>query len=56
MGQIINAIYENGILKPVDKLHFREHEKLKLKVERKKNIVQETRGIIKVRNKKIAKK
>ena len=56
MSQTIRAVYENGVLRPLGKVPFREHEKLELKIERKKDVVEETRGIIKVRDKKFAKK
>lgn len=28
MQETINAIYENGVIKPLQKLHFKEHEKV----------------------------
>lgn len=55
MSQTIQAIYENGVLKPIEKVHFREHEKVLLKIA-KKTAVDETRGIIKVSNIKFVKK
>ncbi len=30
MSHIINAIYENGVFKPLEKVAIKEHEKIKL--------------------------
>jgi len=32
MPKIIEAIYQNGVLKPLKKLDLREHEKVKIKL------------------------
>lgn len=32
MSQAINAIYENGVFKPLEKVSFKEHEKVEIKV------------------------
>jgi len=32
MSQIINAIFENGVFKPLQKVDIREHEKVSIKV------------------------
>lgn len=47
----IKAIYENGIIKPLEKLDLREKEEIEIEIA---NAVRKTRGIIKV-NPKIAK-
>ena len=32
MSHVINAIYENGVFKPLEKVSFKEHEKVEIKV------------------------
>ncbi|NJE60640.1 antitoxin family protein [Thermococcus sp. 21S7] len=32
MEEIIEAVYENGVLKPLKKPHLREHERVKIKI------------------------
>jgi predicted DNA-binding antitoxin AbrB/MazE fold protein len=45
MAITIEAIYEGGILKPVQPLPLQEHEQVQITVHRKTNWVQETYGI-----------
>jgi len=33
MVQIIPAVYENGVFRPLKKVHFKEHQSLTLKLE-----------------------
>src|SRR6516165_2324287 len=47
MAITIEAIYENGVLKPVQPLPFREHQKVEVTVSSASNWVQETAGILK---------
>ena len=47
MTLTVEAIYDNGVLKPVEPLPLREHEKVRSTVEPRSNWVQETAGIIK---------
>jgi predicted DNA-binding antitoxin AbrB/MazE fold protein len=42
----VDAIYQNGVLRPCEPLPFREQEKVSVTVEPKKNWVQETAGIL----------
>ena len=46
MPLTFEAIYENGVLKPVESLPLKEHEQVRLTVETKSNWVEETAGII----------
>jgi len=32
MDQVINAIFENGVFKPLEKIEMKEHEKVTIKV------------------------
>lgn len=32
MSRVINAIYENGVFKPLEKVSLKEHEKVEIKV------------------------
>jgi predicted DNA-binding antitoxin AbrB/MazE fold protein len=40
------AIYENGVLKPVHPLPFKEHETVHVTVQTKRSWVEETAGIM----------
>jgi len=42
----VEAIYENGILKPASPLPLKEHEIVRLTIERVENWVQTTAGLI----------
>jgi predicted DNA-binding antitoxin AbrB/MazE fold protein len=32
MSQVISAVYENGVFKPMEKVPFKEHEKVEIKI------------------------
>ena len=32
MSKVVNAIYENGVLKPLQKIDLKEHEQVELKI------------------------
>jgi predicted DNA-binding antitoxin AbrB/MazE fold protein len=42
----VEAVYENGVLRPAQPLPLREHEKVQVTVETKKSWVEETAGIM----------
>jgi predicted DNA-binding antitoxin AbrB/MazE fold protein len=46
MSLTIEAIYENGVLKPIQPLPLKEHERVRLTVETQRNWVEETAGIL----------
>ena len=46
MAITVEAIYQNGVLKLSESLPFKEHERLSVTVEPKRNWVQETAGIL----------
>jgi predicted DNA-binding antitoxin AbrB/MazE fold protein len=45
MAITVEAVYENGVLKPVQPLPLREHERVEVTVVTKRNWVEETAGI-----------
>lgn len=46
MSLTFEAVYENGVLKPVQPLPLKEHEKVRVTVQTSASWVEETRGII----------
>ncbi len=46
MPLTVEAIYENGVLKPTGPLPLKEHQKVRLTIESADNWVQATAGII----------
>jgi predicted DNA-binding antitoxin AbrB/MazE fold protein len=46
MAITVEAIYENGVLKPARPLPFQEHEKVQVTISSPANWVQETAGIL----------
>ncbi len=53
MPKVIEAIYENGVFKPLQKVDLREGEKVK--VELKESVVESVAGILKVSDEKVKK-
>ena len=47
MYKTIDAIYEKGVIKPLQKLPFSESQKLKVTIETTESIVASTRAMIK---------
>jgi predicted DNA-binding antitoxin AbrB/MazE fold protein len=45
MPRNIEAVYEDGVLKPLYPLNLKEHERVKLTLEEKENAVRATSGI-----------
>ncbi|MBM4071193.1 MAG: DUF104 domain-containing protein [Planctomycetes bacterium] len=46
MAISIEATYENGVLKPLQALHLKEHQRVRITVEDPLDWVKRTRGII----------
>jgi predicted DNA-binding antitoxin AbrB/MazE fold protein len=46
MALTVEAIYENGILKPTQPWPLQEHEKVRITIESSRNWVAETAGIL----------
>jgi len=47
MHKTIDAIYENGVIKPLERLDISESKKIKITIEATENIVASTKAIIK---------
>ena len=43
MVKVIEAVYENGVFKPLEKVNLKDGEKVKIRVS---NVVKRTRGIL----------
>jgi predicted DNA-binding antitoxin AbrB/MazE fold protein len=43
MGKVIEAVYEKGVFKPLEKVNLKDGEKVKIRVS---NVVKRTRGIL----------
>jgi predicted DNA-binding antitoxin AbrB/MazE fold protein len=46
MPLTIEAVYENGVLKPAEPLPLKEHEKVQLTVVRKTSVAEQTYGLM----------
>jgi predicted DNA-binding antitoxin AbrB/MazE fold protein len=46
MAITIEAVYENGVLKPAQPLPLKEHERVRVTVEAESILVQQTYGMI----------
>lgn len=53
MPKIIEAVYENGVFKPLQKVDLKEGERVK--VELKESVVESVAGILKVSDEKVKK-
>jgi predicted DNA-binding antitoxin AbrB/MazE fold protein len=51
MAKTIHAVYENGVLKPLEKLDLRESQRLKLSLEILPSVVDETQALIRAKPK-----
>ncbi|MBS3918570.1 MAG: antitoxin family protein [Deltaproteobacteria bacterium] len=47
MNKTIDAIYENGVIKPLERLDISESKKIKITIETTESIVASTKAIIK---------
>jgi len=47
MHKIIEAIYENGVLKPLTALELKEHEKVEIIIKEKTSSAKMSQGIVK---------
>ena len=46
MPKIIEAVYENGVFKPLEKVDLKEGEKVRIELERAEEIVEKVFGIL----------
>jgi predicted DNA-binding antitoxin AbrB/MazE fold protein len=47
MAKSIEAVFEDGVLKPLSPLNFKEHEKVKIFIEKAESVARSTSGLIK---------
>ena len=47
MPKVIQAVYENGVFKPVGKIDLREHQQVEIVLSEMPSATQKTRGILK---------
>jgi predicted DNA-binding antitoxin AbrB/MazE fold protein len=47
MSKVIQAIYENGVFKPVGKIELREHQQVEIVLSELSSVTQNTQGILK---------
>ena len=58
MPRVIEAVYENGVFKPLEKVKLKEGERVKIKIENKENkkeIISKVFGRIKIERDKLEK-
>ncbi|HWG47221.1 MAG TPA: antitoxin family protein [Gemmataceae bacterium] len=46
MNLTVEAVYENGVLKPTQTLPLKEHEKVRLAVMRESSVAEQTYGLL----------
>jgi predicted DNA-binding antitoxin AbrB/MazE fold protein len=46
MTLIVEAVYENGVLKPDRPLPFKEHDRVQITVQSKKSVARESAGML----------
>jgi len=51
MVKTIHAVYENGVLRPLEKLDLKESQRLKVTLEVVPSVVEETRALIRAESK-----
>lgn len=49
MAKSIHAVYENGVLRPLEKLDLKESQRLRLILEVVPSVVEETQSLIRAR-------
>ncbi|MBI5182100.1 MAG: antitoxin family protein [Nitrospirae bacterium] len=47
MLKIIEVIYENGVLKPLEKIELNEHQKVEIIIKEKRGVAKISQGIVK---------
>lgn len=47
MSKTVEAIFENGVLKPLEKIDLKEHQKVEIIVRPKESAVDRTKGMFK---------
>ena len=52
MPKVIDAVFENGVFKPIGKIEIKEHERVHLIIKETESVAMATSGIIPARNSK----
>ncbi len=47
MPKVIEAIYENGVLKPLEEVELKDGEKVRIRIESLESVLDEVFGILK---------
>ncbi len=47
MPRTIEAIYEDGVLKPLKKIDLREHQKIEIIIKEKESVAKRSQGVVK---------
>ena len=47
MAKVIQAVYENGVFKPMEKIELREHQQVEIVLSEMSSVTQKTQGILK---------
>lgn len=47
MAKVIQAVYENGVFKPMEKIDLREHQQVEIVLSEMSSVTQKTQGILK---------
>lgn len=47
MPKVIQAVYENGVFKPIGKIDLREHQQVEIVLSERPSATQKTQGILK---------
>ena len=51
MPKVIEAVYENGVLKPLERVNLKEGEKIRVEI--RMRVVDEVAGILKISDEKV---
>jgi len=49
MPKTVEAVFENGVLKPLEKMDLKEHQRVDIIVRPKKSAVNKTKGMFRAR-------
>ncbi|MEK6546184.1 MAG: antitoxin family protein [Nitrospinota bacterium] len=47
MPKTVEAIYENGVFKPLEKIDLKEHQKIEIFIKEKESVAKRSQGILK---------
>ena len=47
MPKTVEAIYENGVFKPLEKIDLKQHQKIEIFIKEKESVAKRSQGILK---------